>query len=137
MLFQLFDFFISFIFNSEKNRRSRFCRIIVLYKGRNFSGGQGKFKGSLVGAVLLRPFDSDPQLFKAKCIKNCNPVFKTLNSEIECFFLRLKIPKTSQKPITGAIWAPAYTMQSGTYRVSQTWKFVNRIKSSCLRSISL
>ena len=36
-----------------------------MYKGRNFSGGGGgggggRFKGSLVGAVLLKRFDSDP-----------------------------------------------------------------------------
>ena len=49
------------IFNSEKNQRSRFCRVIVIYKGRNFPRGEGgRFKGSLVGAVLLKPFDSDP-----------------------------------------------------------------------------
>ena len=29
-----------------------------MYKGTNFSAG--RFKGSLVGAVLLKPFDSDP-----------------------------------------------------------------------------
>ena len=42
---------------------NRFCQVIVMYKGGNFSGwggGGGRFKGSLVGVVLLKSFDSDP-----------------------------------------------------------------------------
>ena len=46
----------AFIFTSENNRRSRFCRVIVMYMARNFSGaGVGRFEGSLIGAVLLKP----------------------------------------------------------------------------------
>ena len=39
-----------------------------MYKGRNFSGGGGgRFKGSLVEAVLLKPFDSEiATLFKKR-----------------------------------------------------------------------
>ena len=43
---------------------NRFCQVIVMYKGGNFSGwgggGGGRFKVSLVGVVLLKSLDSDP-----------------------------------------------------------------------------
>ena len=43
---------------------NRFCQVIVMYKGGNFSGWGGgggeRFKGRLVGVVLLKSFDSDP-----------------------------------------------------------------------------
>ena len=48
-------------FNLENTGKAGFCLVIVMHKGRNLSGGGGGgFKGSLVGAVLLKPFDSDP-----------------------------------------------------------------------------
>ena len=31
----------AFIFNPENNRRSRFCRVIVMYVARKFSGAGG------------------------------------------------------------------------------------------------
>lgn len=31
----------AFIFNTENNRRSRFCRVIVMYMARKFSGAGG------------------------------------------------------------------------------------------------
>ena len=63
-----------------------------MHKEETFpGGGGGGFKGSLVGSVLLNPFNSDPSCLKAKCIQIAT-LFRTLNSEIEYFFLRLKIP---------------------------------------------
>ena len=50
---------LSRIFNKEKDAAKPVkCRVIVMYKGRYFSGE--RFKGSLVGVVLLKPFDCNP-----------------------------------------------------------------------------
>ena len=83
-----------------------FAELSFCIREETSPGEQGKFKDSLVGAMLLKPFDSHPQLFKAKCIKNCNPaVFKMLiNSEIEC--LRLKIPNTYNRSPYGLLPIP-------------------------------
>ena len=48
-------------FNSEKKKtgEANFLRVIIMYKEETSPGG--RFNGSLVGAVLLKPFDSsDP-----------------------------------------------------------------------------
>ena len=49
-------------FNSEKKKKTgeaNFLRVIIMYKEETSPGG--RFNGSLVGAVLLKPFDSsDP-----------------------------------------------------------------------------
>ena len=44
------------IFNSEKNRQSN---IYSYAYGKKLLRGGGRFKGSLVGSVLLKPLDSD------------------------------------------------------------------------------
>ena len=49
------------LFNSEKKKLAKpiFLRGIIMYKEETSPGG--RFNGSLVGAVLLKPFDSsDP-----------------------------------------------------------------------------
>ena len=58
------------IYNWDKNQQSRFCQVIITHKGRNFSGGGRRFNKSLVGSVLLKPFDYDQrQWLKAKCFQ--------------------------------------------------------------------
>ena len=50
---------LSRLFNKEKEKAKPVqYRVIVMYKGRYFSGE--RFKGSLVGVVLLKPFDCNP-----------------------------------------------------------------------------
>ena len=47
------------VFNSEKTGKSGFAKLSLCIREETSWGG-GRFKGSLVEAVLLKPFDSDP-----------------------------------------------------------------------------
>ena len=61
----------AFIFNSENNRRSRFCRVIVMYMARKFSGAGGG------GAEIWRKIDWGCAV---------ETLFETLHSEMEYVF---------------------------------------------------
>ena len=109
--FSIVRFFISFIFNSEKNRLRQFCRNYRYVYEKKLLRGQGKFQGSWVG----KAFDSDPSCLRQNALKIAT-LFKTLNSEIECFFKIEDSKNLYQEPI----WAPAYTMKSGTYNYTES-----------------
>ena len=46
------------VFNSEKTGKAGFAKLLLCIREETSRGG--RFKGSLVEAVLLKPFDSDP-----------------------------------------------------------------------------
>ena len=50
------------VFHSEKTGKARFAELLygVVYKGKTSPEVGRRFKGSLVAAVLLKPFNSEP-----------------------------------------------------------------------------
>ena len=103
-LFLLFAFYFLHL-------QLRIFLALCIREETSISGGQGKFKGSLVGLCCWNPSILTPSCLRQNAWKIAT-LFKTLNSEIECFFKVWRFQKNLyQEPI----WAPAYTMQSGTH----------------------
>ena len=86
---------LDFYLTQEKTGKANFARLSLCIRKKLFlgmgGGGGGGFKGILFGSLLQKPFNSDPSCLKAKCIQ-ISTLFRTLNSEVEYFFLTLKIP---------------------------------------------
>ena len=54
---------LDFYLTREKTSQAGFATLSLCMREKNFSRGEwggGGFKGSLVGSVLLKPFNSDP-----------------------------------------------------------------------------